>query len=62
MIPSEDTDFRGGDPDPDIERHPGILACDTTTPPGEIAAAVRRVDAVSDDLTGTVLFVPGNWL
>jgi len=44
------------------ESHLGILACDTAGSPGEIAAAVRRIDTLVDDFTGTVLFVPGNWL
>ena len=56
---SEDTDFRGADPELDVESHPGVIACDTTAPAGEIAAAVRRIDTLSDDLDGTVLFVPG---
>ncbi|PSP46466.1 hypothetical protein BRC69_03565 [Halobacteriales archaeon QH_6_66_25] len=62
VILSEDTDFRGADPELIKENHPGILACDTTASPGEIAAAVRRIDTLVDDCTGTVLFVPGNWL
>lgn len=61
-IVSEDTDFRGADPDLDIEAHPGVLACDTAAPAGEIAAAIRRIDDVSGDLAGTVLFVPGDWV
>jgi predicted nuclease of predicted toxin-antitoxin system len=62
VILSEDTDFRGADPELTAEDHPGILACDTAAPPGEIAAAVRRIDSLTEDLVGTVLFVPGNWL
>ena len=62
LILSEDTDFRGADPGLDIERHPGILACETAASPGEIAAAIRRIETVTEDLTGTVLYVPGNWL
>ena len=62
VILSEDTDFRGADPELNTEDHPGILACDTTEPPGSIAAAVRQIDAVSDDLTETVLFAPGGWV
>jgi len=54
-ILSEDTDFRGADPELDREPHPGILACDTAASPGEI-------DTFTDDLSETVLFVPGNWL
>lgn len=61
VILSEDTDFRGADPDLDLDSHPGILACDTAAKPGSIVSAVRRVDELSDDLTDTVLFVPGNW-
>ncbi|PSQ09813.1 hypothetical protein BRC95_00010 [Halobacteriales archaeon QS_5_68_33] len=61
-IMSEDTDFRGADPELDVESHPGVLACDTAAPAGEIAAAVRRIDTLSDDLDGTVLFVPGTWV
>lgn len=61
-IVSEDTDFRGADPALDLESHPGVLACDTAAPPGEIAAAIRRIDAESDDLNETVLFVPGAWV
>ena len=35
LILSEDTDFRGADPELDIEDQPGILACETTAPPGK---------------------------
>ena len=62
VIMSEDTDFRGADPELDVESHPGVLACDTAAPTGEIAAAVRRIGALSDDLDGTVFFVPGTWV
>lgn len=61
-ILSEDTDFRGADPALDVESHPGVLACDTAAPPGEIAAAIRRIDALTTDIDGTVLFVPGEWV
>jgi predicted nuclease of predicted toxin-antitoxin system len=61
VIVSEDTDFRGADPELDVESHPGVLACDTAAPAGEITAAIRRIGALSDDLDGTVLFVPGTW-
>ena len=62
VIVSEDTDFRGADPELDVESHPGVLACDTAAPAGEVAAAVRRIDTLSDDLDGTVLFVPSAWV
>ena len=62
VIVSEDTDFRGADPELDVESHPSVLACDTAAPAGEIAAAVRRIDTLSDDLDETVLFVPGTWV
>jgi predicted nuclease of predicted toxin-antitoxin system len=62
VIVSEDTDFRGADPELDVESRPGVLACDTAAPAGEIAAAVRHIGALSDDLDGTVLFVPGTWV
>lgn len=62
IILSEDTDFRGADPELDNESRPGILACDTATSPGEIVTAVRRIDTFTDDLSETVLFVPGTWL
>jgi predicted nuclease of predicted toxin-antitoxin system len=61
-ILSEDTDFRGADPALDVESHPGVLACDTAAPPGKIAAAIRRIDALTTDIDGTVLFVPGEWV
>ncbi len=61
VILSEDTDFRGADPELNTELHPGILACDTAAPAGEIATAVRRIDTYTNDLSETVLFVPGNW-
>lgn len=61
-ISSEDTDFRGGDPELNVDSHPGILACDTAAPAGKIAAAIRRIDVTSDDIDGTVLFVPGEWV
>ena len=62
VIVSEDTDFRGADPELDVESRPGVLACDTTAPAGEIAATVRHIGALSDDLDGTVLFMPGTWV
>ncbi|QLH82101.1 DUF5615 family PIN-like protein [Halosimplex pelagicum] len=62
LILSEDTDFRGADPELDIEDQPGILACETTAPPGEIAAAIRRIETFTDDCMGTVLYVPGDWV
>ena len=61
IIVSEDTDFRGADPELDVESHPGVLACDTAAPAGEITAAIRRIGVLSDDLDETVLFVPGTW-
>lgn len=61
VVLSEDADFRGADPSFDVEAHPGVLVCDTAAAPGAVAAAVRRIDALSDDLSGTVLFVPGGW-
>ena len=62
VIVSEDTDFLGAGPELNVESHPGILACDTAAPAGEVAAAVRRIDTLSDDLDGTVLFVPNAWV
>ncbi len=62
VIVSEDSDFRGADPDFDVENHPGVLACDTAAKPGDIAAAVRQIEALSDDLTNTVVFVPHEWV
>lgn len=62
LILSEDTDFRGADPELNVEVHPGVLACDTAASAGEIAAAIRRIEIYTDDLTETVLYVPGNWL
>ena len=61
-ILSEDTDFRGADPELNLDNHPGILACDTASSPAEIAAAIRRIEMYTDDLAETVLYVPGNWL
>lgn len=61
VIVSEDTDFLGAGPELNVESHPGILACDTAAPAGEVAAAVRRIDTLSNDLDGTVLFVPSAW-
>ena len=53
---SADADFRG------IDDHPGILACNVEAAPGRIAAAVRRIDRYSDDLTNAALNVPGRWV
>ena len=61
VILSQDTDFRGADPELNDEPQPGVLACDPTAKPGEIATAVRRIDAVADDLSETVLYVSGDW-
>ena len=54
----DDTDFRGADPELDDEPQPGVLACDPTAKPGEIATVVRRINAVADDLSETVFYVP----
>lgn len=62
VVLSEDTDFRSVDPEMAVGSQPGILACDTSAPPGKVAAAVRRIDALSDDLDGAVLHVPGGWV
>lgn len=62
LILSEDTDFRGADPILNVENRPGILACDMSASAGEVAAAIRRIERYTDDLTGTILYVPGNWL
>lgn len=62
VILSEDTDFRGADTELAGEHDPGLLACDTGAPPGEIAAAIRRIEALLDTLDGTVLYVPGDWV
>lgn len=62
VIVSEDSDFRGADPNLDIENHPSVLACDTTAKPGDIVAAVRRIERLSDDLTNTVVFTPHDWV
>jgi len=59
-ILSEDTDFRRAGAD--MDDHPGILACDIGASPGSIAAAVRRVESLSGDLTNTVVRVPGDWI
>jgi len=55
LILSEDTDFRGADPELNVEHHPGILACNTAASAGEIAAAIRRIEMYTDDFAGTVL-------
>ena len=62
LILSEDVDFRGADPELNVEYHPRILACDTAASAGEIAAAIRRMEMYTDDLAEPVLYVPGNWL
>lgn len=62
VILSQDTDFRGADPDHDLETHPGVLAYETGAQPGTIAAAVREIDAAVEQFDGTVLYVPGNWV
>ena len=62
VILSEDTDFQGANPALNVEGHPGILVCDTAAPAGEIAAAIRRIELYIDDISETVLYVPGNWL
>lgn len=62
IILSEDTDFLDADSNLGDDSQPGVLACDTAAPPGEIAAAIRRIDALSGGLDGTVLFVPGGWV
>lgn len=62
VILSEDTDFRGADPELEGDSFPDVLACDTAAPPGEIATAIRRIETYTEDLSGTVLFVPGNWV
>lgn len=58
VILSQDTDFRGGDPELELGGRPAVFACDTGVPPGKVAAAVRRIEEFNVTLTGTVLFVP----
>jgi len=41
IIVSEDTDFRGVNPDLDIDSYPDVLAWDTAALLGEIAVAIR---------------------
>ncbi len=62
VVLSEDSDFRGADPNLDLTAHPGIFACDVNARPGEIATAVRRIDDMSADLTETVIFIPKDWV
>jgi predicted nuclease of predicted toxin-antitoxin system len=61
VIVSEDTDFRGADSTLDLDKHPGVLACDTAAP-GAVVTAVRRIDESTEDLTNSILFVPGGWI
>ena len=62
VLLSEDTDFRGGDPQLRDVDHPGVLACDTGASPGAVAAAIRRIERFSDSLSDTVWYVPGEWV
>lgn len=62
VVLSADTDFWGADPTLDLTDHPGVLACNVNAPPGDIAAAVRQIDAMSSDLTDTVIFIPSHWV
>ena len=59
VVLSEDRDFRG------VETrrasHAGILACNTRAKTGNVVSAIRQVDDYADDLSGTVVHVPGNW-
>lgn len=60
VVLSEDTDFRGTDPDLEFSEYPGVFACDVNAQPGDIATAVRRVDDMSDGLNEMVIFIPKN--
>lgn len=61
VVLSADADFRGAS-DVDVDRGPGILACDVDARPGEVATAVRRIDALVDEISGVVLYVPDGWV
>jgi predicted nuclease of predicted toxin-antitoxin system len=42
VILSEDGDFRGREID--LDDHPGVIACETRVPAGQIVAAIREMD------------------
>lgn len=59
VVLSEDRDFRGVETR--SEDHAGILACNTRAKTGNVVSAIRTIDDYADDLSGTVVHVPGNW-
>lgn len=60
VVLSEDRDFRG------VETrgkdHAGVIACDIRAKTGDVVTAIRTVDEYADDLSGSVVNVPGQWV
>lgn len=59
VVLSEDRDFRG------VETrgkdHAGIIACNIRAKTGDVVTAIRTIDEYADDLSGSVVRVPGRW-
>lgn len=59
VVLSEDRDFRGVETR--SENHAGVLACNTRAKTGNVISAIRTIEDYADDLSGSVVHVPGNW-
>jgi predicted nuclease of predicted toxin-antitoxin system len=60
VILSEDGDFRGREID--LDDHPGVIACETRVSAGQIVAAIREIDAYTNDLNNSIVRVPDGWV
>ncbi|WP_135824943.1 DUF5615 family PIN-like protein [Halorussus ruber] len=60
VVLSEDRDF-GGVETRD-EDHAGVIACDIRAKTGDVVTAIRTIDEYADDLSGSVVRVPGKWV
>ena len=60
VVLSEDEDFRTEVAD-QVD-HPGVIACNTRAKTGEVVAAVLSIEQYAEDLTGSIVHVPGKWV
>lgn len=59
VVLSEDEDFRTEETS--HADHPGVIACNTRAKTGEVVA-VLSIEQYTEDLTGSIVHVPGKWV
>lgn len=60
VILSEDGDFRGKEIN--LDEHPGVIACEPRASAGQVVAAIRELDAYTDDLSNGIAHIPNGWV